>query len=155
MTRRSQLLNAFDFPFIRRRIFWAVIFPTAEIVVSRNLQNSTCHVRSSFFFLLSSFFNTQLHILIEYLVNHRLGKGKISRNLLLGTQESQHGKNILIMSRPLYERASSTNVRPGTTARALEGKLAVVSTFFRAYPSAPPPPPPKSLCCNLSCHATK
>ena len=31
------------------------------------------------------------------------------------------------MSRPVYQRASSTNLRPGTAARALEGKLAIVS----------------------------
>lgn len=34
------------------------------------------------------------------------------------------------MSRPVYERASSTNLRPGTAARALEGKLAIVSAFL-------------------------
>lgn len=34
------------------------------------------------------------------------------------------------MSRPVYQRASSTNLRPGTAARALEGKLAIVSAFL-------------------------
>ncbi|CAF9931152.1 MAG: hypothetical protein ALECFALPRED_004942 [Alectoria fallacina] len=40
------------------------------------------------------------------------------------------------MSRPLYERASSTTLRPGTTARALEGKLAVVTGGSRGIGAA-------------------
>lgn len=40
------------------------------------------------------------------------------------------------MSRPTYQRASSTNLRPGTAPGALEGKLAIVSVLSRTifYP---------------------
>ncbi len=38
------------------------------------------------------------------------------------------------MSRPMYQRASSTNLRPGTAARVLEGKLAIVSAILNYTP---------------------
>ena len=47
------------------------------------------------------------------------------------------------MSRPVYQRASSTNLRPGTAARALEGKLAIVSIYLH-YSEANGPLSPKT-----------